>query len=191
MSFGEAVKSVFSKYATFSGRARRSEYWYFMLLNLLMSVLLGTIPVLWTLWMIAAFVPGVAVFVRRLHDVGKSGRSYLGLYLLAIVLCCIGVLCCDGAGALGVLMILVGVAIFIYILILPLKDSQPGTNKYGPNPKEHAGEDKQPKEPVQPVIEKPVVFESSNTVPQLTECPNCGAPVAPGTNCCVYCGSKL
>ena len=38
MSFGEAIKSVFSKYATFSGRARRSEFWYFYLFNLLVTI---------------------------------------------------------------------------------------------------------------------------------------------------------
>ena len=46
MNFGEAIKSVFSKYATFSGRARRSEFWYFFLFNLLVSLVLSIIPFL-------------------------------------------------------------------------------------------------------------------------------------------------
>ena len=80
MSFGEAIKSVFSKYATFSGRARRSEFWYFFLLNFIICFVLGFIPFLsWVsgLWSLAILIPFVAVTVRRFHDIGKSGWYYL------------------------------------------------------------------------------------------------------------------
>ena len=77
MGFGEAIQSVFSKYATFSGRARRSEYWYFVLLQVIVtavlnglysateSVAFSTILVLFDL---ALLVPSLAVCWRRLHD---------------------------------------------------------------------------------------------------------------------------
>jgi len=81
MSFQDAVKTCFSKYAEFSGRARRSEYWYFALFNVIVSIvaslldsmLFGHSMILQILVGLAFLVPGLAVGVRRLHDTGKSG----------------------------------------------------------------------------------------------------------------------
>jgi uncharacterized membrane protein YhaH (DUF805 family) len=99
---------VLKKYATFSGRARRSEYWYFILFSNLISFALlfldgglGT-EFLSTIFSLGVLVPTIAVAVRRMHDVGKSGWFLL---------------------------------IPIYNLILAVTDSEPGTNEYGPNPK--------------------------------------------------------
>ena len=69
MNFLQAIKTCFSKYATFSGRARRSEYWWFVLLNFVV----GMIPVLNFIWGVVALIPSLAVCVRRLHDTGRSG----------------------------------------------------------------------------------------------------------------------
>lgn len=110
MSFGDAVKQCFSKYATFSGRARRSEYWYFFLFNALVSFVLGLILApLASVFVLATIVPSIAVSVRRLHDIGKSGVYYL-----------VG------------LIPLVGV---ILLIVWFCQDSQPGENMYGPYPK--------------------------------------------------------
>ena len=80
MSFTEAIRSVFSKYVDFEGRARRSEYWYFVLFNMLVSSVLAWLtrisPLLSGLiavYEIAVFLPSLAVAFRRLHDIGKSG----------------------------------------------------------------------------------------------------------------------
>lgn len=75
MGFGEAVRSVFSKYATFSGRASRSEFWYFMLFYLLAVVFLQILGAgnAAALLPLALFLPTLAVQVRRLHDIDKSG----------------------------------------------------------------------------------------------------------------------
>lgn len=121
---------VLKNYATFTGRARRSEYWYFALFNVIFSIVamvldrlvgdtfttnFGSMPVnlgygyIYVLYGLAVFIPGLAVLVRRLHDVGKSGWF-----------CFI------------ILIPLVGV---IWILVLLFTDSQVGPNKYGPNPK--------------------------------------------------------
>ncbi|RQS73449.1 DUF805 domain-containing protein [Burkholderia sp. Bp8963] len=87
MNFTEAVRSVFNQYATFEGRARRAEYWYFALLTSLVSIacqviaavareassvalLLAIVALLASL---ALLVPSLAVTVRRLHDTGRSG----------------------------------------------------------------------------------------------------------------------
>jgi len=112
---------VLKKYAVFSGRARRKEYWMFVLFNVIFaiiasildSVLFGTaiegLGPLYLIYGLAVLIPSWAVSVRRLHDVGKSGW-FLFILLVPIV------------GA-------------IWILILDCTDSQPGENQYGPNPK--------------------------------------------------------
>ncbi len=114
---------VLQNYATFTGRARRSEYWYFVLFNGIFSIVamildnvlgvalegIGYGP-LYGLYLLAMLIPGLAVVVRRLHDVGKSGWMYF-IVLIPII------------GA-------------IWILVLLLTDSQVGSNKWGENPKE-------------------------------------------------------
>ena len=105
MGFSQAVKSVFSNYANFSGRARRSEYWYFALFSFIISL----IPIVNLIVGLISIIPGIAVSVRRLHDIGKSGWWLL----------------------LGFIPI-VG---FIVLLIWDCTDSQPGENQWGANPK--------------------------------------------------------
>ena len=91
MNFGTAIKTCFNKYADFDGRAGRSEYWFFTLFIILVWLVLyiatfyiaiSTLPedstaqLLFSIpaiWMLAVFIPHLAVGVRRLHDVGKSG----------------------------------------------------------------------------------------------------------------------
>ena len=83
MNFGQAVSSCFSNYVTFSGRASRSEYWYWCLFLLVagLSTLIAdgliledmeTQPIN-LIFTVATFLPGLAVSVRRLHDVNRSG----------------------------------------------------------------------------------------------------------------------
>ena len=113
---------VLQNYAEFSGRARRKEYWMFFLFNTIFAFVLGFIDeiigtfnsefgigVLGGLYSLAVLIPGLAVAVRRLHDVGKSG------WMILIVL-----------------IPLIGP---ILLLVLIVQDSQPGENQYGPNPK--------------------------------------------------------
>ncbi len=127
MGFTEAIKHVFSNYANFNGRARRSEYWYFAVftaiigtvLNILTAALNGSSGDGSTLGMIvgliamvvgiALFIPSLAVSIRRLHDIGKSGWFIL-LNIIPVI----------------------GTFIVLYFCI---KDSETGENMYGPNPK--------------------------------------------------------
>lgn len=95
MTFAEAVQACFSKYVTFSGRALRSEFWYFVLFivvggvatNIIDIVVLGAPsgggPVT-LLFSLATFLPHLAVSVRRLHDIGKSGW-FLLLLLIPLI----------------------------------------------------------------------------------------------------------
>ncbi len=121
MGLWEAVSHVFNNYATFSGRARRSEFWYFYLFNLLIGfaagILIalsgGIISFLYGIYCLAIIIPGIAVTCRRLHDIGRSG-SYILIGFVPIV---------------G----------WIFLLIWMLQDSDPGSNQYGPNPKSSYG----------------------------------------------------
>jgi uncharacterized membrane protein YhaH (DUF805 family) len=108
---------VLKKYTQFSGRAQRAEYWYFVLFNIIISIVLNIIGsmmgdsngVIGMVYSLGVFLPGLAVLARRLHDIGKSGW----MMLVALIP-------------------LIG---WIWLLILLVTDSDAGENKYGPNPK--------------------------------------------------------
>ncbi|MDD5461536.1 MAG: DUF805 domain-containing protein [Methylococcales bacterium] len=114
----EALK----KYAVFEGRARRKEYWFFILFNVLISMALGFVDrfignvnpetgigVLSGIYTLGVMIPGIAVSVRRLHDTGRSGWWLLITFLPII-----------------------GAIIFFYFMVL---DSDTESNEYGPSPK--------------------------------------------------------
>jgi uncharacterized membrane protein YhaH (DUF805 family) len=116
MTFGAAISSVLTQYTGFSGRARRSEYWYFFLFNVLVSIVAGVIdtalnsPVLGIIVTLGLLLPSIAVSVRRLHDTGRSGW-WLLISLVPLV------------GA-------------IVLLVFQCQDSEPGANRFGPSPKD-------------------------------------------------------
>jgi len=100
MTFTQAISSCYSNYGTFSGRASRSEYWFFTLFHMLLVVLgVALIPVgIGLLILIGGglinFLPSLSVLVRRLHDTDHSGWWYwiclvpvVGLVVLLIWLC--------------------------------------------------------------------------------------------------------
>ena len=118
MTFKEAVKTcLIDKYATFSGRATRSEYWYSVLFGYLVAMLIvifgmfnespEVIIVLYSILSLILLIPSLAVCIRRLHDTGRSGWWYL-LVLIPYI------------GAIALLI----------IFCLNSDDD----NKYGPNP---------------------------------------------------------
>jgi uncharacterized membrane protein YhaH (DUF805 family) len=84
---------VLQNYATFKGRASRSEYWYFVLFNVIFSIVLGFVsgivdlPILYTIYSLALLIPSIAVAVRRMHDVGKSGWFIL-IPIYDLILAC-------------------------------------------------------------------------------------------------------
>jgi len=90
MSFPQAIEAGFKNYVNFSGRALRSEYWFWFLFTALAEIVLAIfefvtgIGVLTLLFGLATLLPGVAVTVRRLHDINKSGWFVL-LVLIPIV----------------------------------------------------------------------------------------------------------
>lgn len=112
----EAVTSVYRQYAGFAGRASRSEYWWFTLFSVIVSwtLLLIIVPLgafgvlLLFVFDIGSILPSMAVTVRRLHDIGRSGWFVLVVFIP-----------------------LVGVLVLIYFTLLP---SQRGANRFGPQP---------------------------------------------------------
>lgn len=85
MNFQESLKTCFSKYADFEGRAKRPEFWWFALFTFLGSLLLGVVSdVVSGIFSLAVLLPSIAVGARRLHDIGKSGWWQL-LWLVPIV----------------------------------------------------------------------------------------------------------
>ena len=74
MTFGESIRTCFAKYADFGGRATRSEFWWWVLFNLIVSMALDVVDHRLSLaFAILTFLPYVAVTTRRLHDTGRNG----------------------------------------------------------------------------------------------------------------------
>lgn len=145
MGFGEAVTVCFKKYFDFTGRARRSEYWYFVLFTALLGFVGGFLDglfgwkiqgtkVMSSLLNVAVFLPTIAVCVRRFHDIGKSGWWVVGACVLVALLAELSGLCCQRDIAV-LLSGVVVMAISIVMLYFLCTDSQRGENKYGPSPK--------------------------------------------------------
>ncbi len=110
------------KYAVFSGRSRRKEYWFFVLFVVVISTVLTIIDgligaydrstgvgLLSAIFSLAILIPSISVSVRRLHDIDRTGW--------------------------WVLISLVPLVGWIVLLVFHVQDSTPGTNRYGPNPK--------------------------------------------------------
>jgi uncharacterized membrane protein YhaH (DUF805 family) len=115
----EALK----KYAVFSGRSRRKEYWFFLLFNIIVSIVLGgidallgtfsssaNIGLLSGIYGLAVLIPTLALTVRRLHDIDRTGWWIL----------------------IGLVPLIGGIVLLVFALL----DGTPGGNRYGLNPKE-------------------------------------------------------
>ena len=85
MNFQDAIKLCFQKYADFSGRAKRPEFWWFVLFCIVVSLLLEVVGsyISWA-FSLATIVPSLAVGARRLHDMNKSGWLQL-IWLIPIL----------------------------------------------------------------------------------------------------------
>ncbi|MDQ1680802.1 MAG: hypothetical protein QOI42_1661 [Frankiaceae bacterium] len=114
MGFGDAVRTVLNKYATFTGRASRPEYWFWVLAVVIVTIVLEILTaalktiglVLLVLFSLAVLVPGLAVAVRRLHDSDKSGWFLL----------------------LGLIPFVGGIVLLVFMCLA----GTPGPNRYGP-----------------------------------------------------------
>ncbi|WP_171208976.1 MULTISPECIES: DUF805 domain-containing protein [unclassified Ruegeria] len=177
MTFSDAIRTCFSKFFTFSGRASRPEYWFFFLFIFIWNIIAGIIdwqfftqvstsqtdsstsvtatssqPVQSIVGLIV-FFPHLAVAWRRMHDTGRSGLFALLPILLilgafAVLIFGIGLASSfQHGGSLDILFtratLLIVIPTLIVLFVSPLlvlwwltRPSQPGPNKYGPNPYE-------------------------------------------------------
>ena len=109
------LKVVRDNYANFNGRASRQEYWMFFLFNMIFAIVIIGIDIILGLgflnviYSLVVMIPGIAVGIRRLHDIGKSGWM-----VLIVLIPCIGA---------------------FWLLYLMVQDSSPLDNEYGPSPK--------------------------------------------------------
>jgi uncharacterized membrane protein YhaH (DUF805 family) len=118
MDFGQAIVTGFKKYVTFSGRASRSEYWFWVLFTIIGSIVTATLDYaifsdndfanpLNSIFGLICFLPGLAVCMRRLHDIGRTGWWWLIAFTI------IGL---------------------IVLIVWACQKSDAGTNAYGPEP---------------------------------------------------------
>ena len=128
MRFSESVKSFWSNYSKFKGRARRSEYWWIQLFLVLTNLAVAAIDlvlmngdverfianggggIVGLIWILVTIVPALAVLVRRLHDTGKSGWWAL----------------------IGFVPLVGGIVLLVFTVL----DSDAGENSHGPSPKD-------------------------------------------------------
>lgn len=185
MSLMQAVASVFKNYANFKGRARRSEYWWFSLFNVLVYICAWIIGAVFAavsdepsalmvipfaligLYSLATIIPTFSVTCRRLHDTGKSG-AYIFFVLLPVV------------GE-------------ILLWVWEFQDGQPWTNQYGPDPK---GRNMTPfGGAYYPPASGPVgTYSAPASEPKRARpdskkvCPHCGASIDEDAVFCIFCG---
>lgn len=100
---------VLRKYTVFTGRATRTEYWMFFLVNVLISLVLGflDLTIIGYIYTLAVLLPSIGVAIRRLHDTGKSGWWLL----------------------IGLIPFLGAIILIVFLAM----DSEPGQNQYGPS----------------------------------------------------------
>jgi len=85
LGFIEAINSCFSKFITISGRARRSEYWWFSLFFFILTTPCFLIPFIgWIVWLIM-LIPYITVWIRRLHDANHSGWHVITITLTSFI----------------------------------------------------------------------------------------------------------
>ena len=158
MNFLESVKSGFRRYATFSGRSTRSEFWWWWLFQVLAQMILGVVDAdLANIVYVGLFVPTLAVSVRRVHDTNRTGWwvawPWISLGILIVsglaLLVDLGIDLATSVawdsnnsldGASGFVLLIIGLAAlslvvaFIVNLIFFLQKSDPNLNRFGPPP---------------------------------------------------------
>ncbi|MFP3152904.1 DUF805 domain-containing protein [Lachnospiraceae bacterium ZAX-1] len=154
---------MFKKYATFSGRARRKEFWMAYLFNVIVAIIFALLSVfisetifsvIMSIYSLAIMIPMYALIARRLHDIGKAGKWFFISFIP-----------------------LIGV---IWFFVLLVTEGERGDNQYGPSPKTetYVG--------VQAANPQPIYRED-----QKKFCTNCGKPLQVEWNSCPYCKKEF
>ena len=213
MTFTQSITVCFQKYIVFSGRASRSEYWWFFLFTFLVRIATFWIPFLGAVIALALLLPSIAVTVRRLHDTNRTGWWVLLPIALALGGAVAGaILTFAGLAALGIALVALGSLVgFVVLIVFLVQASDPHPNQYGPNPLVPAqgtggfGEPQygQPYPPYQPDSDpgalgagtappfSPPGVPTQDDSDQRRYCSNCGMQLQPEARFCTVCGTSL
>ena len=205
MTFTESIKTCLQKYLDFSGRASRSEFWWFFLFTVIARVVTGWIPFVGFVIALALLLPSLSVTARRLHDTNRTGWWMLlpiGLGLTGIIA---GIaLVAIGLFPIGVTLAILGPVIgFVGLLTFLIQPSDPGLNQYGPNP--HPLQQGMGSygytDPDYPYSSAPPTGSYGespyNARPQESEpggrrfCTQCGMQLQPEARFCTACGAEV
>jgi uncharacterized membrane protein YhaH (DUF805 family) len=149
MGFGEAIRICLSKYVDFNGRAPRSEYWWFVLFALLVGIATALIDRVVAPGYVAAhgrgpvsmvaslalLLPSLAVSVRRLHDIDRTGWWILIVYVAVLVLAFVAIgAAFTGHAAAALIMLLIMLALCVWLIVWFATKGTAGPNRFGPDP---------------------------------------------------------
>ncbi|HLW69833.1 MAG TPA: DUF805 domain-containing protein [Candidatus Binataceae bacterium] len=138
MGFFEAIEACLTNYAVFKGRAPRSEYWWFVIFGIVVNTVARLIPVLAVIVGLGLILPNLAVHVRRLHDIDRSGW-----YLLlpspaaSLTLIFLAMTYSTGQpvfGGLWIIFALITAGCYLILLIWCCLRGTVGPNRFGPDP---------------------------------------------------------
>ncbi|EKT62595.1 TPA: DUF805 domain-containing protein [Providencia alcalifaciens] len=131
-SFFNSYANGFRKYFNFRGRSPRQEYIVFTLVNYIVLLTLGRFPLIDWVFYFITFIPGIAVSVRRLHDVNCSGWLLLGPYLILIFAFFFSLIGGNIFGTIGFVIVILGVfaSLALFILMVFYRGDI-GANRFG------------------------------------------------------------
>jgi uncharacterized membrane protein YhaH (DUF805 family) len=147
MGFGEAVRTCLRKYVDFNGRARRAEYWWFVLFAILVGFAAGILDRLIAgdaamhqgpisvISSLALLLPSLGVSVRRLHDIDRTGWWIVIFYVVLVVLAFVAIAAAftGGAGIALALLLAIGV-LGVWLVVWFATRGTNGPNRFGPDP---------------------------------------------------------
>ena len=196
MTMRNAIASAFRQYFVFSGRARRSEYWFFFLFEIEIAIVIGLyritlrdsniyqwLSTIETIITTAILIPRFTLGWRRLHDIGKSGGWAIFDVAYTYLFEIIPDSAYDDDSSLILLLLCVVVIWKIIYIIWMAREGQSGPNKYGPDPK--AAESI-----TQPSLSSDLL-PNKTTASEIKYCRECGKPIEVGSVFCKHCGKKL
>ena len=206
MNFSESISTCFKKYVDFSGRASRSEFWWFFLFRLLVQLPTMWIPLLGFIVFLVLLLPTFSSTARRLHDVNRTGWWML----MPIISLALGIGAAQAVWEISipmaVSMVFLGLIGIIVLFVFLMQSSDPSSNRYGPNPLQ----------PEQGMATMAIAYKPSISSPQPAEgssvsaydtdptdslsdpepagrcfCAQCGAQLQPDARFCSVCGAAV
>lgn len=185
ITFLEAVLRFYLRYTNFKGRATRAEYWFVWLYIVLVNVVLNVISlvtpkaaiILLAIFSFGTLVPGISLFVRRLHDIGRRAIPCLVFSIASCILWALGRH--SETWPIVLLAWAAGVWPFVLWVLAMVDDSQKGRNRWGDSEKY----------PENDFSEYP--FAESISVGNSAPCSFCGAILTGTENFCPNCGKEI